>query len=172
MKIKTLFFILALTVISTGLSPSLAQSNEENVAGILVKVYSKYDSTFKTRYITVVIPDEAYSKENLIRIWRHYCEQYPDKKDKLDLRVFIKRSYEHNRQFSGWAVDMHTGEAISPNGVRVQLRECEASFVRMGKGALAKGGDNELMIYCPNPDKPRKTERIVLAGVDPFDTAK
>src|SRR5205814_3326404 len=143
MKQKILFFILALAAIHLGYSKPLPQINEENVAGILVKVHSKYDSTFKTRYITVVIPDEAYSKENLIRIWRHYCEQYPDRKDKLDLRVYINRSYEYNRQFNGWAVDMHSGEAISPKGVRVQLRECEASFLRMGKGALAKGGDNE-----------------------------
>jgi hypothetical protein len=168
MKLRTIFIVLALTVMSAGLSRTLAQGNGETVAGIPLKVYSRYDSTFKTQYITVVIPDEAYSKENLIRIWRHYCEQYPDKKDKLDLRVYIKRSYEYNRQFNGWAVDMHTEEVSSPNGVRGQLREGEASFLRMGKGALAKGGDNELMIYCPDVDRPEKTERIVLAGVDPF----
>jgi hypothetical protein len=38
----------------------------------------------------------------------------------------------------------------------------------MGKGALAYGGDNELMIYSPNPDEPERTVRIVLAGEDPF----
>ena len=63
---------------------------------------------------------------------------------------------------------MHTGEAISPNGTRAKLRGYEASFLRMGKGAIAYGGDNELMIYCPDVDEPDKTLRIVLAGEDPF----
>jgi hypothetical protein len=31
----------------------------------------------------------------------------------------------------------------------------------MGHGALAYGGDNELMIYSPNIDEPEKKERIV-----------
>jgi len=65
-------------------------------------------------------------------------------------------------------VDSHTREAISPNGTRVKLRGYEASFLRMGKGALAHGGDNELMIYCPDLNERHKTVRIVLAGEDPF----
>jgi hypothetical protein len=63
---------------------------------------------------------------------------------------------------------MHTGEVIGPNGIRTKLRECEASLLRMGKGAIAYGGDNELMIYIPHLDEPEKKERIVLAGEDPF----
>jgi hypothetical protein len=144
------------------------QEKEETIAGIPIKVISEYRSSFKTRFINVVIPDDSYSRENLEQIWRHYCEKYSDKKDRLDLRVYINRSYEFNRQFEGWPVNMHTEEAISQNGVRVKLRSYEAIFERMGKGALAYGGDNELMIYSPNIDEPEKKERIVLAGKDPY----
>ncbi len=59
---------------------------------------------------------------------------------------------------------MHTGEAYGPDGTRVKLREYEAYFERKGDGALAYGGDNEMMIYSPNLDEPDKKESIVLAG--------
>ena len=102
-------------------------------------------------------------KENLIAIWRHYCEKY-GMKDRLDLRVYLNRTYEHNRQFDGWPVNMHSGEAYGPEGTRVKLRGYEAYFERKGDGALAYGGDNELMICSPNIDEPEKKESILLAG--------
>jgi hypothetical protein len=61
---------------------------------------------------------------------------------------------------------MHTEEAIGPNGTSVKLRGYEAYFERKGHGALAYGGDNELMIYSPNLDAPEKKESVVLAGKD------
>ena len=142
---------------------------EEIIAGLRVSVLSEYRSSFSTLFVTLVIPDEAYSRENLVNIWRHYCEKYTDKKDRLDVRIYANRSYEFNRPFHGQPVNMHTGETIGPDGVKVRLRDCEASFLRMGKGAAAFGGDNELMIYSPNLDEPEKKERIVLAGEDPFN---
>ena len=144
------------------------EPKEETIAGVATKVLFEYRSSFKTRFVEVVIPDESYSRENLERIWRHYCDKYADKKDQLDLRIYTNRSYEFNRQFRRQPVNMHTGETVGPNGTRVRLRDYEASFLRMGKGALAYGGENELMIYSPNLDEPEKKERIVLAGEDPF----
>jgi len=146
----------------------LIQVKDETIAGIPVKVISEYQSKFKTQFINVVIPDESYSRENLVSIWRHYCEKYADKKVKLDVRVYTSRSYEFNRQFEGQPMDAHTGEVLTADRNWVKLRECAASFLRMGHGALAYGGDNELMIYSPNLDEPEKKERIVLAGEDPF----
>jgi hypothetical protein len=81
-----------------------------------------------------------------------------------DLRVYLKRTYEYNRQIAGWPVDMHTGEAKGPDGTLVKLRDYEAYFERKGDGALAYGGDNELMIYSPNIDEPEKKVSIWLAG--------
>jgi hypothetical protein len=168
MKLTGLCFIAGLLVANAAQVKESTQVKEENIAGISVQILSEYLSSFKTQFITVSIPDEVYSKDNLISIWRYYCEKYTDKKNKLDLRVYINRSYKFNRQFSGWPVNMHTGEAIGPNGTSVKLRSYEAIFLRMGKGLLAYGGDNELMIYSPNIDEPDKTVRIVLAGEDPI----
>lgn len=165
---KTLCCIYALLMVSAGSGKPLMQIKEEIIAGIPVKVISEYRSSFKTRFVNLVIPDESYSRENLERIWRHYCNKYSDKKDRLDVRICINSSCEFNRQFNRQPVDVHTGETVGPNGTRVRLRGCEASFLRMGKGALAYGGDNELMIYSPDLSEPEKKERIVLAGEDPF----
>jgi hypothetical protein len=165
---KVLCCIFALLMINAAYGEPLIQVKEETIAGIPVKVISEYQSRFETRFINLVIPDEFYSRENLIRIWRHYCEKYVDKKDKLDLRVYTTGSYEFNRQFDGQPMDMHTGEALTRDKTWVKLRECEASFLRMGHGVLAYGGDNELMIYSPNLNEPEKKERIVLAGKDPY----
>lgn len=158
----------ALLLITAAYGEPLTQVKEETIAGIPVKVISEYRSKYKTRFINLVMPEEFYSKENLIGIWRHYCTKYSDKEDKLDARVYTTRSYEFNRQFDGQPVDMHTGEVLTADRTWVKLRGPEASFLRMGHGILAYGGDNELMIYSPNLDEPEKKERIVLAGADPF----
>jgi hypothetical protein len=160
---KSLYCTIALFAINVAYGNTVLQIKEETVAGVPVRVISEYRSTFKTQFVTLVIAEENYSRENLISIWRHYCEKY-DKKDRLDLRVYLNRTYEYNHQFAGWPVDMHTDEAIGPDGTRVKLRGFEAYFERKGDGALAYGGDNELMIYSPNLDEPEKKESVVLAG--------
>ena len=164
---KLLCCILSLFAISLAYGKAVIQIKEATISGIPVKVISEYRSSFKTQFVTLVIAEADYSRENLIAIWRYYCdEKYKDKKDRLDLRIYINRSYEFNHQFKGWPVDMHTGEAIGPNGTSVKLRGYEAYFERKGDGALAYGGDNELMIYSPNLDEPEKKESVVLAGKD------
>ena len=168
MKQKFLCCVVVLFAFGIAYGKTLAQEKGEIIAGVPVEVISDYRSSFKIRFIVIVIAKEAYSKENLISIWRHYCDKY-DKKDRLDLRVYLNQTHEYNRRFEGWIVNVHTGEAVGPDGIRAKLRSHEASFKRMGNGALASGGDNELMIYMPDPDNPEVKERIVLAGKDPFD---
>ena len=160
---RSLCCILALSAVSLASAKALIQIKEEMIAEIPVKVISEYRSPSQTRFVEIVIAEEIYSRENLIRIWRHYCEKY-DKKDRLDLRVYLNRTYEYNRQLDGWPVNMHTGEAFGPNGIKVKIRSFEAYFERKGEGVLAYGGDNELMIYSPNPNEPEKKESVVLAG--------
>lgn len=158
-KVLALSFVLLATAI---IPAKAAQSKKETIAGISVKVLSEYRSSFGTRFVTLVIPDEAYSREHLEHIWRHYCEKY-DKKDRLDVRVYAHRSYEYDQAFKGLPSDAHTGEVIS-SGKRFKLRGPDAMFERKGDGILAYGGDNELMIFRPNLDKPDEKESIWLAG--------
>jgi hypothetical protein len=149
-------------LIASTVSAGALQIKEETIAGIPIKVIHETRSTFGTQFVETVIPDELYSRKNIESVWRYFCEKYTDKKTRLDVRVYTNRSYEFNRQFE------HTLEGIRTSGRRGKLRDPEASFERMGDGALAPGGDNELLIYSPNIDEPEKKERVVLAGKDPY----
>jgi hypothetical protein len=156
---------LLLSVCVQAQSPIDVSETPESIAGVPAQIVRNDRASFKTRFIEIVIPDTTYSKDNLIKIWRYFCdEKYLDKKDRFDLRVFIQTTYEYNKQFAGLPVNMHTGEAIFPDGVRVKVRSFEAQFERKGDGALAYGGDNEILYYCPDSTKPDEKVVIVLAG--------
>jgi hypothetical protein len=156
-----------LLIASTVAAIVSAQIKEKTIDGMAVKVIQEYRSTFKTQFVELVIPDELYSRENLESIWRHYCEKYSDKKDRLDVRVYANRSYEFNRHSEGRPLNMHTGEVTLQDGKVVKLREPEAYFERKGDGVLAAyGGDNEYMTYSPDIDRPEEKVRLVLAGKD------
>jgi hypothetical protein len=66
--------MLGLIIINAPYGREHRQVKEETIAGIPVRVISEFRSVFKTQFITVVIPDESYSRENLERIWRYYCD--------------------------------------------------------------------------------------------------
>jgi hypothetical protein len=158
-NMKPICLTLAVTLLLVcSLSAKTSAQEELEIAGMPVKVIREFFSTFKTQFIEVVIPNEQYSKENLIKVWKHYCEKYPDKKIRLDLRVFTQSTHDFNRQLYGL-----------PSGqTKDQFRNSEAYFERMGKGAAAFGGDNELLIYSPDLNKPSEKVRVVLAGEDPY----
>jgi hypothetical protein len=158
----TLTFILVLVC---SLSVRASAQEELEIAGMPVKVIREFYSSFQTEFVEVVIPTDQYSKDNLIKIWKYYCEKYPVKSIKLDLRIFISDTDEYNKQFD---MSSDNGNSKIVNGVRLERRSYEAYFVRMGNGAAASGGDNELLIYCPDPSKPIETLRVVLAGKDPY----
>lgn len=164
---KRILTTLTLTLVAaTLLSSSASAQDELDISGVPVKVIREYISKFKTQFIEVVIPRERYSKNNLLEVWKYYCAKFPDKKIRLDLRVFTKETYEFNRQFDGLPLDFHTWEVTKPDKTRVKLRSFEAQFERVGKGALAYGGDNELLTYCPDLSKPDEKIFVVLAGND------
>jgi hypothetical protein len=168
-KSKQFYFSLTfILLLVSSLSVRVSAQEDLEIAGMPVRVIKEMKSAFKTQFIEVVIGNDHYSKDNLLKVWRYYCEKYSDKKVRLDLRVFTQETYEFNRQFDGLPLDMHSWEVIKPDKTRVKLRSFEANFERMGKGALAYGGDNELLIYCPDPAKPIEKIRVVLAGEDPY----
>jgi hypothetical protein len=161
--LTTLILILAAVTL---LSSNATAQEEVDISGLQVKVVREYFSKFKIQFIEVVIPNDQYSKDNLLKVWKYYCEKYPDKAIRLDLRVFIKDTYEFNRQYEGLPLNMHTWEVTKPDNTTVKLRSFEAQFERKGKGVLAYGGDNELLTYCPDPNKPDEKIFVVLAGKD------
>jgi ankyrin repeat protein len=105
-------------------------------------------TVFGTRFVFIALQKQYYSKENLERLWRYYCEKYPDKKDKLDLRVYVERAGTDSKS--------------------EKERGFDANFNRQGEGALARGGDNEFYSYRPDIDKPDQTENVQLKGKYPF----
>jgi ankyrin repeat protein len=113
---------------------------------IPVKVNEHYG--FGTRFVEIMLERQYYSKENLERLWQYYCQKYPDKKDKLDVRVYAERGK--------WESDSTTAPGI------------DANFNRQGEEAAAYGGDNEFYWYRPNLDEPKERANVQLKGRYPF----
>jgi hypothetical protein len=156
--------VLTLLVISLDSLSAAAQTETAlDISGIPLKVIDEHVA-FKIQFIEVVLPNDQYAKDNLLKIWKYFCEKYPDKKIRLDLRVFTEETYQYNKQFAGLPMNMHTWEAIKPDGTKVKIRGFEAQLERKGDGVLAYGGDNEYLWYCPNLSKPDEKVRVVLAG--------
>jgi hypothetical protein len=129
------------------------QSAEKDIADLRSEVLSQdYYSLSNSWLISIYLPKEQYSRENLIRLWRYYCEKYPKKKEYLlDVRVYTEKPNADDSQ-------------TPPK----KPRSFDAFFIRQAVGGVPTPGDNELMIYCPNLDKPEETKREVLAGQDPI----
>ncbi len=163
---KGIFIPVILTLLFGLLAPLSASAQTETrleIAGIQIKVIDEHVA-FEIQFTKIVIPNDQYSKDNLLKIWKYFCEKYPDKKVRLDLRVFTEETYQYNNQFADLPTNMHTGEAIQPDGTKVKIRSFEAQLERKGNGVLAYGGDNEYLWYCPDLSKPDEKVRVVLAG--------
>jgi ankyrin repeat protein len=117
----------------------------QTIVGIPVKI-KREEMRFGGRWVELVLLRQDYFKENLERIWRYYCEKYPEKKEKIDVRVFV--------------------EHVKPDGTIATAPG--ATFNRQGEGAMAYGGDNEFYSYRPDPDKPNETVNVQLKGRYPF----
>ena len=130
----------------------VTQTTEKDIADLRFVVLSQnYYSLSKSWIISIYLPKEHYSRKNLIRLWRYYCEKYPDKKEYvLDVRVYTEMPTPNDSQS------------------KYKPRDFDAFFIRQAVGGLPTPGDNELMIYSPNLDKPREKKREVLAGRDPI----
>src|SRR5262249_16729845 len=144
LKLSVFIYMTFLLLVSVSLGMGRAQ-HEEVIAGIPVKVRSERRSS-SDLFVEVALPRQYYSKDNLERIWAFYCEKYPNKKEKLDVRVYVDREKGDSA---------HSFDAI---------------FSRQGEGAIAYGGDNEFYTYRPDPDKPEETQNVQLKGRYPFRT--
>jgi hypothetical protein len=121
--------------------------SEQLIASVPAKIrHESYG--FHTRVVSLTLKRDHYSKENLERLWRFYCEKYPDKEDKLDIRVYVDRG--------------------STDPGSEEDRGFDANFNRQGEGAAGGGGDNEFYSYRPDLAKPNETVNVQLKGRYPF----
>lgn len=128
---------------------SSAQQTNHVVAGVPVEVRSEHCS-FHTWFVEIRLNRSSYSQENLERIWRFYCEKYPDKKDKLDMRVYAE------------STDSQT------SSVGKKAYDHDAIFSRQGEGAIAFGGENEFYTFKPDLEGPEVKKNVQLSGRYPF----
>jgi ankyrin repeat protein len=110
-----------------------------------------------TWFVFARMSRDHYSRESVERIWRYFCSKYPDQSQKLDLRIFVDRK------------PLLNAESDEAQSTPESQGSPAASFVRQGEGALAGGGDNEFLLYHPDPNNLQIFERIVLKGKDPFN---
>jgi ankyrin repeat protein len=145
LKVKAAKIIASILILLS--IPARARQVELKIDQIPVKItHESYG--FGTRFVFIVLPIQYYSKENLERLWRYYCEKYPDKKDKLDLRVYVERESAKTESTTDGSFD--------------------ANFSRQGEGAAASGGDNEFYSYRPDVYRPEETVNVQLKGRYPF----
>jgi ankyrin repeat protein len=150
-KKMALYIMLVLLLCTLILAIKAAHQEAQLIAGIQVNVKSERRS-LGTWFVEVRLARQFYSKDNLERIWRYYCEKYPDKKDKLDMRIYVD-----SLDFQSSSLKKSSFEDTYA-----------AIFSRQGEGAIAGGGDNEFYTYRPNLDKPDKMENVQLKGKYPF----
>jgi ankyrin repeat protein len=138
--------------------------NEEIIepsVGFPFKIISDKPATIgpRARFVFVSLSEDYYSRESLERISHYFCTKYSDKDLKLDVRIHVDRRTNSSEQ---------PDKNDAAPGTFESNRGFDANFLRQGDGALAGGGDNEVLIYVPDLDRPAETKRIVLKGKDPF----
>lgn len=104
-----------------------------------------------TVFIYVRVSKVGYRIDRLLKIWRDFCEKYPDVNRRLDLRVLIASD---------------NSDLSSQRQTSIDENWIAANFLRQGDGLLAGGGVNEVLIYAPELDHPEKVVRTTLRGRD------
>lgn len=130
----------------------LPQITEKDISDLRYEILDQsYYELSKSWRIYLYLPNDQYSRENLIRLWRYYCEKYPDKKEYvLDMRVYTKKQNSDEKATS-------TSKELL----------FAAMIIRQGISGLPIPGENELMLYYPDLTNPKEWKREVLAGRDP-----
>jgi hypothetical protein len=174
-KIHRICFALAsVFVLACSHTGKAAAQEELDISGIPLQVVAERKASFKTRFagtesisttqlVVVFMPDKMYSRENLEIIWRHFKQAYPDKKETLDLKVYITTTFEFNRQHFGDRAWIGIEPFILSSEPLPRLYE--AHFERQDV-ALTNGEDQELLSYIPDLNKPEARRVVVLAGKD------
>jgi hypothetical protein len=166
-KLKSIFCILPsfLPLISLLSFDASAQTKLE-LFGIPIEVVSETRQSFRTedkttwtQKIVIVMPNDNYSRETIEKLWQHFKQKYPDKKETLDLKIYTASTYEFNRQQfgdEGWVgVEQFIYREPSPHLY-------EARFERLNIEHTS-GEAQELLSYISDITKPEKRTVVVLA---------
>jgi hypothetical protein len=107
-------------------------------------------------FVTLILPKEYYSKDNLETIFRYYMGKYPDKGTALTVEVFAdSESYERYRNNPTKGAIIFSNEPPKPLTKDNWDRE-HASFLR--------ACDNQFYYYSTDLENPVKQERVLLKG--------
>lgn len=106
--------------------------------------------------VTLILPNEHYSKNNLERIFQYYSEKYVNKKDILRVSVFADEETYKRSQESWHRSNDRSGEAVRNLPSKQKWSIPHATYERLCY--------NEFYYYSPDPENPDKRETIVLKG--------
>jgi hypothetical protein len=137
------------------------KQGESDIYDLSVKVVRNLYFS-KGRLFAVVIPKEKYSRENLEKIWLHYCKKNPDKSIELILEVFTRDTYETKLEILGARLNLPDWDSVASTRIGIPFPGPEATFRRSGKS-----DESERLIYSPDLSKPDVKQKVVLSGKSP-----
>lgn len=108
--------------------------------------------------VTLILPNEHYSKDNLERIFRYYSEKYPNKKDILRVSVFADEE-TYKRSQESWGP--HRKNALTEEELRSLPPKQRKSTPHATYERLCY---NEFYYYSLDLEDPDKSETIALKG--------
>ena len=167
-KLKSIFCILPSFLLMVSLlSLSVSAQMKLELFGIPIEVVFETRQSFRiedkttwTQKIVIVMPNDNYSRETIEKLWQHFKQKYPDKKEILNLTIYRTSTYEFNRQQfgdEGWVgVEQFIYREPSPHLYEARFEHLDI--------AHPSGEAQELLSYISDITMPEKRMVVVLAG--------
>ena len=126
-----------------------------------IKYVNRYDSIDKWYIVTLVLPRQYYSKENLERIFQYYSGKNPDLARIVRVMVFADpETYERSRSVKEWeppkTIEQRKESDEEPSVPKPYWNNAHAHYDRQCQ--------NEHYWYSPDLDDPSKQETVILKG--------
>ena len=113
--------------------------------------------------VSVIVPKECYSRENLEEVFHYFTTKHPNRKDRLRVKVYTSRDNRKRdvENSSRGFMQVYPPPAHEPSDRRVFY---DSIFNREGDG-IGSAGENESYTYCPNLNSPNETKVVLLRGM-------
>lgn len=161
------FVILSMTVLSGSFSQYLKEKDDKIVdLPLIVKEETKLDSGFGPIWtIRIILSREHYSKENLKRLFQYYYRKYPNKNERLYIKVYTSEVNWKREitDLSSW-IDGKIPNKNNASQTRSRPVYYDAYFQREPVNRSFTTACNAWYSYSPDLDKPDKISIVVLKG--------
>ncbi|HXG64706.1 MAG TPA: hypothetical protein VNO70_06335 [Blastocatellia bacterium] len=145
------------------------QENDSDQVKVGIPFETKDQRTFvglgKTTWwtVTLILPDEYYSKENLERIFQYYSEKYPEKRHILRVSVYAdEETYQRHLNEDTFYLPGSDPRRKHSNG-EAPKRPARETW-NIPHAMYERLCYNEFYYYSPDLENPEKRETVILNG--------